>query len=72
MGIGGGTWTMEEEIRKAFWEALEESGAISTRYLISEILEEIEARERAEQEHRRELEDTFGSLTYAMRVIEGG
>lgn len=63
---------MEGEIGRRVWEALEASGAIGTRYLISEILEEIEARERAEQDHRRGLEDAFGSLTYAMRVIEGG
>lgn len=61
-----------DEVREAFWRALEESGAISTRYLISEILEEIEAMERAEQGQRKRLEDAFGALTYAARVIEGG
>lgn len=59
-----------DDVSEAFWRALEESGAISTRYLISEILEEIEARERTERRSRPE--DAFGAVTYAVRVIEGG
>lgn len=62
---------MEEEIRKAIWEALEESGVIGTRYLISDILEELAAREE-DQKREPRPSDAFGALTYAMRVIEGG
>ena len=62
---------MEEEIRKAIWEALEASGVIGTRYLISDIVEELEAREE-EQKREPRAADAFGALTYAMRVIEGG
>ena len=62
---------MDEEIRKAFWESLEGSGVIGTRYLISDILEELAAREE-EQKREPRPADAFGALTYAMRVIEGG
>lgn len=58
-----------DEVSEAVWQALEESGAITTRYLISEMLEEAE---RSGAERRSRPEDAFGALTYAVRVIEGG